>query len=87
MTTIGTFFKDGDGYQGLISTATLQGRAHIIPDPFQGPDAYLLLINEQPYGYAIADADGLAVTINAPHSPAGGWARLIERDGYFILSA
>jgi len=87
MTTIGTFFKDGDSYRGLISTATLQGRARIIPDPYKGSDAYLLLINERACGYAIANADGLTVTICPSLSPAFGRARLVEYDGYFVLKA
>ncbi len=86
MTTIGTFFKDGDGYQGLISTATLQGCARIIPNS-QEPGTYLLIISERVCGHARADVDGLAITIDAALSPAGGWARLVARDGYFVLSA
>jgi len=86
MTTIGTFFKDGDGYRGIVSTATVQGCAKIIPNT-EEPGAYLLTISERVCGHARADADGLAVTIDAALSPAGGWARLIARDGYFVLLA
>ena len=86
MTTIGTFFKNGNGYQGLISTATVQGCAKIIPNA-QEPGIYLLIISECVCGHARADADGLAVTIDAALSPAAGWARLTERDGYYVLSA
>jgi hypothetical protein len=87
MTTIGTFFKDGYGYRGLISTAILQGRARITPDPYQGPGEFVLYIDEQACGYATTDADGLIVMICSSLSPAFGQARLVERDGYFVLSA
>tara|TARA_R110000782_G_scaffold268961_1_gene366196 strand:- start:12146 stop:12421 length:276 start_codon:yes stop_codon:yes gene_type:complete len=85
MTTIGTFFKEGDGYRGLVSTASVQGCARITPDPAE-PGTYVLSIGERVFGHARADADGLAVTIHAPHAPAGGWARLIKRDGYYLLT-
>jgi len=86
MATIGTFFKDGDGYKGIISTAQIQGTARIIPDHCES-GTYLITIRERVIGHARADADGLAVTIHAPHAPAGGWARLVKRKGYFILEA
>lgn len=86
MATIGTFFKDGDGYKGIISTAQIQGNARITPDHCE-PGTYLITIRERVIGHARADDDGLAVTILAPHAPAGGWARLVRGAGYYILQA
>ena len=86
MATIGTFFKDSDGFKGIISTTQIQGSARITPDQRES-GTYLITIRERVIGHARADADGLAVTIHAPHAPAGGWARLIRGAGYYILQA
>ncbi|MCC6914146.1 MAG: hypothetical protein IT566_10630 [Rhodospirillaceae bacterium] len=84
MATIGTFFADGDGYTGIITTSLVQARMVIVPDRASG--GYAALIGSRTVGFADVLADGtLAVQLDANVLPGPGQARLIARNGVHVL--
>lgn len=85
MATIGTFFKDGDGYTGIITTALVQARMVLVPDRASG--GYVALIGSRTVGFADVQADGtLAVQLDASVLPGLGRATLIGRGGVYSLT-
>jgi len=86
MATIGTFFKDGDGYTGIITTCLVQARMMLVPDRAGG--GFAVIIGGSIVGHADVLADGvsLAVQLDANVLPGLGRAVLRERLGAFVLS-
>ncbi len=85
MATIGTFFADGDGYTGIITTALVQARMVFVPDRASG--GYPALIGGSIVGFADVPADGtLALQLDANVLPGLGRAVLRERSGVYTLS-
>ncbi len=85
MATIGTFFKDGDGYAGIITTALVQARMVFVPDSVSG--GYAALIGSSTVGFADVQADGtLCVQLDANVLPGLGRAVLRECSGVYTLS-
>jgi uncharacterized protein (DUF736 family) len=85
MATIGTFFKDGDSYTGIITTALVQARMVLVPD--RGSGGYVALIGSRTVGFADVQADGtLAVQLDTSVLPGLGRAALSNRHGVFVMS-
>lgn len=92
MATIGTFFKNGDGYRGLISTATMQARVDIVRDYRRGPLAYKLISNRHIVGRANATGlhqceQVLDVQLKQIVAPGLGRATLKPLGNGYILTA
>lgn len=84
MATIGTFFKDGDGYTGIITTALVQARMVFVPDRASG--GYVALIGSRTVGFADVQVDGtLYVQLDASVLPGLGRAVLRVRGGVYML--
>ena len=85
MATIGTFFADGDGYTGIITTCLVQARMVLVPDRMSG--GYAALIGGSIVGHADKLADGvtLGVQLDACVLPGRGRATLVERNGVYTL--
>lgn len=79
--TIGTFFKDGDSYRGIINTRTTIACATITPD---GDGSYTVNANGSTIGRALRHSDGTLTVILDPAIHPGR-ATLVERDGVHVL--
>lgn len=84
MATIGTFFKDGDGYTGIITTCLVQARMVLVPDRVSG--GYAALIGGSIVGFADVQGDSLAVQLDASVLPGLGRATLVRRSGVYTLT-
>jgi hypothetical protein len=84
MATIGTFFKDGDGYTGIITTALVQARMVFVPDRASG--GYAALIGSRTVGFADVQAEGtFCVQLDTSVLPGLGRAMLVARGGVYAL--
>jgi len=84
MATIGTFFADGDGYTGIITTSLVQARMVIVPDRASG--GYAAIIGGSIVGFADVQPDGtLNVQLDESVLPGLGRAVLRERQGVYVL--
>ncbi len=88
MSTIGTFAKNGDGYNGTLHTLSFNVKAKITPlrkDVENGPD-YEVTANGCEIGAAwkrqsASNKPYLSVKLDDPSFPAPLNARLIDADG------
>jgi len=85
MATIGTFFKDGDTYTGIITTCLVQARMTLVPDRASG--GYAAIIGSSIVGHADMQADGVTLTVQLDGCvlPGLGRATLVERSGVYTL--